>query len=325
MGFSYVVEDSVPRLVRDMAEKIIFLYHPCVKNPKCPVSDRFGVFFQQPRPVRCQRLLQIMEARGGEAVHIDFNVCQQLRKFFMGDKLTQQPIIDAAAFQILLGVVLGVSIYKAMGNGAAISGVEWIYTLFAGHGTGYFQVLPFLELLIISGVPLYLLAAFVEQTVNGQSIFVSVRSKGRRHLVKGILSVSIIFLMVYIIFWLMAGLIGASLFSTGLTIVSFRLMLYAVLMKCLDILVQYLIMLGIYIATRQVTIGFLVLVAGNLLCIIPGNWVAYLPFGLSSLTRISIVEPGIGISAVSAFGIEAAILTLMIAGILMWGYKKILN
>lgn len=123
----------------------------------------------------------------------------------------------------------------------------------------------------------------------------------------------------------MAGLIGASLFSTGLTIVSFRLMLYAVLMKCLDILVQYLIMLGIYIATRQVTIGFLVLVAGNLLCIIPGNWVAYSPFGLSSLTRISVVEPGIGISAVSAFGIEAAILTLMIAGILMWGYKKILN
>ena len=110
-----------------------------------------------------------------------------------------------------------------------------------------------------------------------------------------------------------------------LTIVSFRLMLYAVLMKCLDILVQYLIMLGIYIATRQVTIGFLVLVAGNLLCIIPGNWVAYSPFGLSSLTRISVVEPGIGISAVSAFGIEAAILTLMIAGILMCGYKKILN
>ena len=87
--------------MRDMAEKIIFLYHPCVKNPKCPIRDRFGMFFQQPRPVRCQRLLQIMEARGGEAVHIDFNVCQQLRKFFMGDKLTQQPIIDAAAFQKL--------------------------------------------------------------------------------------------------------------------------------------------------------------------------------------------------------------------------------
>ena len=153
--------------------------------------------------------------------------------------------------------------------------------------------------------------------MNGQSIFVSVRSKGRRHLMKSILLVSIKFLMVYAIFWLMAGLIGASLFSTGLTIVSFRFLLYAVLMKCLDILAQYLIMLGIY--------GFLVLVAGYLLCVLPGNWVAYSPFGLSSLTRISVVEPGIGISAVSAFGIEAAILTLMIAGIFMCGYKKILN
>ena len=226
---------------------------------------------------------------------------------------------------ILLAVVVGITLYKGLGYGAAESDAEWIYSLFAGHGTGYFQVFPFLEMLITSGVPLYLLAAFVEHTVNGQSIFISVRAKSRRHLVKGILSVSTKFLIIYAFFWLMAGLIGASLFSTGLTIVSFRLMLYAVLMKCLDILVQYLIVLGIYIATRQVTIGFLVLVAGNLLCILPGNWVAYSPFGLSSLTRISVVEPGIGISAVSAFGIEAAILTLMIAGILMWGYKKILN
>lgn len=226
---------------------------------------------------------------------------------------------------ILAGIVLGITLYKGLGNGTAASGSEWIYFLFAGHGTGYFQVLPFLELLITSGAPLYLLAAFVEQSVNGQSIFVSVREKSRRHLMKGILLVSTKFLIVYAIFWLMAGLVGASLFSSGLTIASFRLLLYAVLMKCLDILAQYLIMLGIYIATRQVTIGFLVLVAGNLLCILPGNWVTYLPFGLSSLTRISVVEPGIGISAVSAFGIEAAISTLMIAGLLVLGYKKILN
>lgn len=96
-------------------------------------------------------------------------------------------------------------------------------------------------------------------------------------------------------------------------------------MKYLDILVQYLIMFSVYIATRQVTIGFLVLVAGNLLCIFPGRWMTYLPFGLSSLTRISVVEPGIGISAVSALGIETVISGLLIAGILMWGYKKILN
>ena len=32
-------------------------------------------------------------------VHIDFCVCQQFLKFFMGDNLTQQPVIEAFTFQ----------------------------------------------------------------------------------------------------------------------------------------------------------------------------------------------------------------------------------
>ena len=243
--------------------------------------------------------------------------CHGIAAYYSYELMTKRNIL------ILLAVVVGITLYKGLGY--AESDAEWIYSLFAGHGTGYFQVFPFLEMLITGGVPIYLLAAFVEHTVNGQSIFISVRAKSRRHLVKGILSVSTKFLIIYAFFWLMAGFVGVVLFRTGSTITSFRLLSYAVLMKYLDILAQYLIMFSIYIATRQVTIGFLVLVAGNLLCILPGNWITYLPLGLSSLTRISIVELETGISAVSALGIEAAISTLMIAGILMCGYKKILN
>ena len=243
--------------------------------------------------------------------------CHGIAAYYFYALMTKRNIL------ILLAVVVGITLYKGLGY--AESDAEWIYSLFAGHGTGYFQVFPFLEMLITSGVPLYLLAAFVEHTVNGQSIFISVRAKSRRHVVKGILSVSTKFLMIYAFFWLMAGLVGGFLFRRGSIIPSFRLLFYAVLMKYLDILVQYLIMFSVYIATRQVTIGFLVLVAGNLLCIFPGRWMTYLPFGLSSLTRISVVEPGIGISAVSALGIETVISGLLIAGILMWGYKKILN
>ena len=245
--------------------------------------------------------------------------CQGNAAYYSYALMTKRNIL------LLLAVVAGTTLYKGLGYGTVESDAEWIYSLFAGHGTGYFQVLPFLEMLITGGVPLYLLAAFVEHTVNGQSIFISVRTKSRRHFVKGILSVSTKFLIIYAFFWLMAGLVGVSLFSTGLTITSLRLLSYAVLMKYLDILAQYLIMLSIYIATRQVTIGFLALVAGNLLCILPGKWMTYLPFGLSSLTRISVVEPEIGIFAASAFGIETAISGLLIAGILMWGCKKILN
>ena len=46
-------------------------------------------------------------------------------------------------------------------------------------------------------------------------------------------------------------------------------------------------MLAVYLFTRQITMGFLVLLAGNLLCMLQGAFASYLPFGLSSLARIS--------------------------------------
>lgn len=225
--------------------------------------------------------------------------------------------------QVLLCVVLGVSIYKRVSTASDISGLEWIYTLFAGHGTGYFQMLPFLEMIITCGAPLYLLAVFVEQTVNGQSMFVWVRTKGRRDLAKSIISASAKFITVYTILWFTAGLVSTLLFTSGMTSASFRLLLYAGLMRGLDIFVQYLIMMFIYIATKQVTVGFLALLAGNMLCVVPGEWTAYLPFGISGLTRITVEDPDIGISAVTAFGIEASLAAVLIAGLLMYSYKKL--
>ena len=91
--------------------------------------------------------------------------CHGIAAYYSYELMTKRNIL------ILLAVVVGITLYKGLGYGAAESDAEWIYSLFAGHGTGYFQVFPFLEMLITSGVPLYLLAAFVEHTVNGQSIF----------------------------------------------------------------------------------------------------------------------------------------------------------
>ena len=77
---------------------------------------------------------------------------------------------------ILFAVVTGMTLSKELTGGFLQSGAEWAYTLFAGHGTGYFQVLPFLELLITTGAPLYLLAVFTEHSVSDQSIFLTVRT-----------------------------------------------------------------------------------------------------------------------------------------------------
>lgn len=227
--------------------------------------------------------------------------------------------------RILCGVVFIITLYKETGQLQGKSGQEWIYSLFAGHGTGGFRVFAFLEMMITIGAPLYLLAVFVEQTVSGQSLFISVRTKSRRTLMRGILSTGIIFLAAYMLLWFTAGLSGTLFFREGTGMPVWKMLLYAVFLRFLDIMVQYFIMMCIYVFSKQITIGFLALTAGNLLCILPQPWVSYLPFGLSSLTRIAELNSGIGISAAAALGVEAAFAVLLLVWLLIFGSRKILD
>lgn len=226
---------------------------------------------------------------------------------------------------ILCAAAMGITLYKGLASSFVQSGTEWIYTLFAGHGTGYFQVFPFLELLITTGAPLYLLAVFTEYTVNGQSIFIIVRTGNRRNVVRGILSVSAMFLALYALLWLAAGLLGGIFLGSSMGLAAYKMLLYAALMKFLDMLLQFLVMMAVYLFTKQITIGFLALVAGNLLCMLPMTVAAYLPFGLSSLARIFLLEPAAGISAVTAFGVEVSLTALLFTGMFLFGGKKILD
>lgn len=225
---------------------------------------------------------------------------------------------------ILCGVVLCIVLYKGLGDRME-SGMEWIYTLFSGHGTGYFQVLPFFELLITGGAPLYLLAVFVEHRVSGQSIFISVRAKNRKNLMTGILSVSAKFVGVYAMLWLAGGLLGTFFVGDRIEAPVFNVLLYAVLMKYFDVFFQFLVMLCVYLFTKKVSIGFLVVLAGNMLCVLPGHGMAWFPFGLSSLMRISFTDSGIGISAVAALCIEISLVILLMVWMFAFGYKKILE
>ena len=219
---------------------------------------------------------------------------------------------------ILFAVVTGMTLSKELTGGFLQSGAEWAYTLFAGHGTGYFQVLPFLELLITTGAPLYLLAVFTEHSVSDQSIFLTVRTGSCKNVMRGILSAGTVFLALYALLWLAAGFLGAG--PSG-----YKMLLYAVLMKFLDMLLQFLVMLAVYLFTRQITKGFIVLLAGNLLCMLQGAFASYLPFGLSSLARISLLESAGGISAVTALCIEGFLAALFLIGMFALGGKKVLN
>lgn len=239
--------------------------------------------------------------------------------YYSRELVTQQNLL-------LLGVVvLMVVLYKGLASSQLESGQAWVYTLFAGHGTGYFRVLPFLEMLIINGAPLYLLAVFVEQTVSGRSLFIAVRAKSGRHMLGGIVSAGTTFLAGYALLWLGAGSIGLLFWGWGGETAAWKMLSYAVVMKFLDLWVQYLVMMGLYAVTKQITISFLVLAAGNLLCIIPQPWAAYVPFGLSSLTRIREMSGVVGISAVFAGAVEAALAAGLLIGLFVAGWQKILD
>ena len=99
MGFANVLQNGVPCFVRHMAEKIFLLYLSGFQDFQIAVCGGFGMGFQYHSPHSGQSGVHIVKAHGRHPIHINFRVCQQLRKFVMGDDLTQQPVIDPPAFQ----------------------------------------------------------------------------------------------------------------------------------------------------------------------------------------------------------------------------------
>lgn len=87
-------------------------------------------------------------------------------------------------------------------------------------------------------------------------------------------------------------------------------------------MLQFLIMFAVYLLYRQITAGFLVLLAGNLLCVIPVPGTAYLPLGLSCTARTGLFATEAGIPALTAIGILVFALVLMLGWLLKYGYKK---
>lgn len=215
---------------------------------------------------------------------------------------------------LLLSVVIGLSMYKRLQNPFWENGEEWLYSLFEGHGTGYFHLFSFLEMLVGNGAPLYLLAVFVERSVSGQSLFVWVRLKNRWEQMEALMIAGMEFACFYSGLWGICGAVGSlgdkGFFESG----EWMMLLTGVLLKGADLCFQYLFLLVIYCVGKQITAGFLALLAGNLLCVLPENISRFLPFGVSSLARISTMAGGGKISPAGAWSM------LFMGGLVLIGW-----
>ncbi len=237
----------------------------------------------------------------------------------------QKALIQKQNLMILCTVVLGVTLYKGLSNPYLTSGQEWVYHLFSGHGTGLFHILAFLEMLLVNTAPLYLIAVFVEASINDQSIFVSIRSNSRKEMFHGILRTVIQFVAIYSALWLLSGLVGGLFFVDTMDSNAIRFLLECAGIKFLDILLQVFVMLLCYLLTKQITVGFVVILVGNFLCVIPQNWVQYLPFGLSGTTRVDWISLDVGIPVGTAVMILIGSLAITLGLLELLGSKKLIR
>lgn len=259
-------------------------------------------------------------------------------RFMWRSRLTLQPVLHQGLtpyyireltsrrnILILCVVVVGMTLYKGLKYSDLNTAEELVIYLFAGHGTGSLHILSFLEMLIINGAPIYLLAAFIERTASGQSMYISIRTRGRKELLLSIVVAGIFFLFLYCFFWLIGGLASICFYGTALTGNALLALILSTSLKLFDLLLQYVVMIAFYTLTRQITIGFLVLLAGNLLCVIPSEIVKYFPIGLSSMVRIETLGFTSGVSIKVAFFILIVPIGLILVWLLNCGSRKLLN
>lgn len=242
-----------------------------------------------------------------------------LARYYLREAITKKNLL------IMIVISSITALWKYIQNPNVIMADEWIVRLFAGHGTGAFHILSFLEMLITNGLPLYLLAIFIERVTGSHWIFVTARLKTRYELLDGILKTAFMLTAFYGLLLIVIPGIGISVLNLQTTAQTIPLLLSCIGLKLLDIMMQFLLMMVLYCLTKQITIGFLVLVALNLLCILPGWMSKYLPLGLSSISRIYLPQTQNGISVFEACGILIIMNCIIFIWLRIYGHKKLLN
>ncbi len=220
---------------------------------------------------------------------------------------------------MLMAVIFSLPLWSWLRSGPPENTYDWILRLFAGHGTGYFYPMGFMFLLVMDVLPLWALCILLERTIGERPAFLTIRLTRRRELMQAILSTA--FLWVLFCGCLLAAAAVIPPLMLDLPIDGW-LTLSVVVLKLLDIGLQFLLILVILCLTGHTTVGFIAVVLMHFLCILPIPW---LPVGLSSILRLSLPHSD-GIIPLSSAGL---LLFCLVCGLILWlynlGTKRLFN
>ncbi len=227
---------------------------------------------------------------------------------------------------IMTVILLFISLWKFMNVNAmpAATTKDFLLSMFYGHGVDRFHMLSFLEMLILNGLPIYLLAVFVETINAEQNLGLLIRVKSKRSWTRAILQISVAFMAFYVV--LMVG-IGVTLcVMKGLPLVGVaQISMQLLALKFLEVLFQFLAFFLLFLWKRNVTMAFLLVFGSNVVSLLPMAWVIYFPTGLSSLARSSLFVGEEGVSFTMAIFILSGCVVCQWLYIKFRGYQKVLG
>lgn len=228
---------------------------------------------------------------------------------------------------IMLIIVLLNSLYF-IGSYPESSGGDILLNNFAGYGLGYFNLVPFMFLVLLNNIPLYFLSSFLSDN-SFKNSHVTIRLKSPRKWFVSIQLSYFTFILFYYFLVFILSIIIASICSfnsvnkfnylEAYTILSDSLWInifYIIILRILEAILIQLLFLLIYVNSRSITIGFYLAVAPYLL-IFYNIW-NYYPYGLSSLLRQNTYN-----SICFSFVFLLILCVLLFIYFILWGYKKI--
>lgn len=180
---------------------------------------------------------------------------------------------------------------------------DLIILQFYGHGIGYFDLMNFISLIIYNGIPIYILAYFLEKESNDRSLFATIRLKNKKQWFISVMRCGFLLIFIYVLASLcISFIIGAFLgmkfsgynymndlfIQNELKIINSYYLYWIILTtKSLELFFYFLVVVICYIYTRGCTLGFLLVQAGYSSYFLVGDMTKYTPVGIGSLSRIS--------------------------------------
>lgn len=205
-----------------------------------------------------------------------------------------------------LAVLLLISVAAALINlikfqGSANTALEYAATVFNGYGLGYLNIIDFLYLLILNGMPIYFLSIYLGDKNSMRSI-VMVRLKNKNKWLLHIQVSMLVFIIAQLLLIVLLTILvsGASTLLAGAGIPgnqafyddtnSLGQIIIGAFLRFLEIMFLQMLFLVIYSLVKNVLTAFMVSMS-LYLSIIFSDF-KFIPLGLSSISRIIELGPG---------------------------------